>query len=119
MSRFEWKHISGKHVLKQDFSGLGGKDLLDALHESHETIRNRGQKEIVVMTNIKNLHFDKEVTKAFEELSQKNKEFVRESAIYGVGTIQKVAIRSVGQITGRHYNIFEDENETQKWIQTL
>lgn len=119
MARFEWSTINEKLVLKQDFSTLSGEELMKALQQSHLEIKSKGNRKIVVITNIRDLKFDRHVTKAFEELSEKNKPYVAESAIFGVGTIQKVAIESVGRITGRHYNIYREEKDVQAWLESL
>jgi len=115
MDRFQWTTVNGKTVLKQDFSDLGRDEMKDYLIKSHEVIKAKGKRDIVVMTNIRNLKFDRQITKAFEELSKKNKDYVMESAIFGVGTLQKVAIEAVGRLTGRHFNIFREEQEAMHW----
>lgn len=119
MERFKWDEINGKKVLYQDFSNLRKDEITALLNQSHKVIEQEGTKGIYVITNINSISFDRNTTKAFEDVSAQNKSYVKASALYGVGTWQKVAIEAVGKLTGREFSIFKTEEEAKKWLRTI
>jgi len=119
MDRFRWVLYNGKSVLYQDFSNLRKDELVSILEQSHKRIAEKGETDIIVVTNINSINFDRNTTKVFEEVSGKNKAFVRKSALYGVGTWQRVAIEAVGKLTGREFAIFKTSEEIDRWLNEL
>ncbi|MCK8059995.1 MULTISPECIES: hypothetical protein [unclassified Fusibacter] len=119
MERFKWSTYDGKLVLRQDFSGLSSDELLNMFKESQQIIRERGQRELIVITNLKNARFNKAATKGIEELAMANRSIVKKSAIFGVGLLQKMKFDSLGKLTGRQFEVFKEETEAQDWIRTL
>jgi hypothetical protein len=119
MERFKWSTYDGKLVLHQDFSGLSKSELINHFQESHFRIRNKGCRDLIVITNIRNIKIDKNTSIEFENLAKYNKTFIKESAVYGVGPLQKVALESVGRLTGRRFSVFREETEAQDWIRQL
>lgn len=119
MDRFRWEALNGKKILHQDFSNLGKDDVITLLEQSHKEIQENGTKGIYVITNLKSINFDRNTTKTFETISEKNKSYVKASAIFGVGTWQRVAIEAVGKLTGREFTIFKTEEEALKWLESL
>lgn len=116
MERFNWEVYEGKKVLRQDFSGLSKPELLEVLAQSHEKILASGIKDIYVLTNISGVTFDRKVTKQLEYIASLNKPYVKDSAVYGVGTIQKVALEAIGKLSGRHFTLFIDEDSARTWL---
>ena len=119
MKRFVWDEINGNKVLYQDFSNLRKDEVTDLLNQSHKIIEQEGTKGIYVITNISAISFDRNTTKAFEDVSLQNKSYVKASALYGVGTWQKVAIEAVGKLTGREFSIFKTEEEAKRWLKAI
>ncbi|MBF4691873.1 SpoIIAA family protein [Fusibacter ferrireducens] len=119
MDRFKWDEINGEKILYQDFSNLKKEEVVVLLNQSHEVIEQEGTKGIYVITNINSISFDRNTTRVFEEVSAQNKSYVKASALYGVGTWQRVAIEAVGKLTGREFSIFKTEEEAKKWLRTL
>jgi len=119
MDRFRWESLNGKKILHQDFSNLGKDDVITLLEQSNKEIQDKGSKDIYVITNLKSINFNRNTTKTFELISEKNKSYVKASAIFGVGTWQRVAIEAVGKLTGREFTIFKTEEEALKWLESL
>lgn len=119
MERFQWTEVHGKIVLKQDFSNLQHLELMKFLNHSHDMIKERGESDIIVVTNLENVVFDHQVIKHFCKVCEVNKPFVGASAIYNAGMVQRAAIESSGQITNRDFLMFFDDKAVEKWLNTL
>lgn len=119
MSRFNWMNHPKHTVLKQNFSELNATELLPIIDQCHEEVKKKGKTDIVLLTNIENVKFDRNVSHHFQELMTKNKPYVKESCIYGVGALQKVTIETVAKMTGRKINIFKTEAEALNWLEKL
>ncbi len=119
MTRFKWISNSNHTVLRQDFSGLTSVDLAPVIEQCHEEVKKKGKKDIIILTNIENIKFDRNTTHLFQELMTKNKPFVKESCIYGVGSLQKITIETVAKLTGRKLNLFKTEAEALNWLDKL
>ena len=68
MNRFEWTQINGRVVLKQDFSHLENLELMKLLNHSHEVIKDSGERDIIVITNMDDVVFDAQSAKQFCKL---------------------------------------------------
>lgn len=119
MNRFEWLELEGKTILKQDFSNLNSLELMKFLNHSHDLIKDRGEKDIIVVTNAEQVMFDHQVVKQFCKICEINKPYVSASAIYNATNIQKAAIESAAQLTNRHFLMFYDDKAVNEWIQKL
>lgn len=119
MNRFQWKDIGEYKCLMQDFSNVEREEVQDLLKRSHiEIFKHRGKK-VIVITNISGLVFDNNTTKIFSEYSERNKNAVYKSAIFGANVYHKVAIESIAKIVGREFYIFKDEEMAHKWVDDL
>lgn len=119
MERLEWTEVHGKTVLKQDFSHLEHLDIMRLLTKSHEAIVERGEKDIIVITDLKDVVFDHQVVKHFCKICEVNKPYIGASAIYNAGNVQKAAIESAGHQSNRDFLMFYDDRAIQKWLDTL
>ncbi|MDK2865921.1 MAG: hypothetical protein PWP51_741 [Clostridiales bacterium] len=116
MERLKWETDKGYNVLKVDFSNLDQDALIDAFDVTHHEIVNSGEENIVVITNIENVMFDRKVTRLFEAMSEKHKPFISLSAFYSANILQKMAIEAIGKLTEREFHIFRSEDELKVWM---
>lgn len=119
MERLEWTEVHGKTVLKQDFSHLEHLDIMRLMDKSHEEIEARGEKGIIVVTNLKDVVFDHQVVKHFCKICESNKPYVGASAIFNAGNVQKAAIESAAHLSNRDFLMFYDDKAIQKWLDSL
>lgn len=119
MNRFEWLDIDGKTVLKQDFSNLEHLDIMKFLNHSHDLIKDRGEKDIIVVTNMDHVTFDQQVMRHFSRVCEVNKPYVSASAIYNASSVQRAAIESVAHLTNRRFLMFNDEKAIEAWLESL
>lgn len=119
MMRFNWTQTSKDTVLRQDFTGLTATELGPVIAQCHDEVKKKGKTDIVILTNIENVKFDRNVSHQLQELMTKNKPYVKESCIYGVGSLQKITIETVAKIAGRKVNIFKTEAEALNWLEKL
>lgn len=118
-NRFEWVELDGFSVLMQDFSNLEGLELMKFLNHSHDLIKDRGEKDIVVVTNVEKVLFDHQIIKHFSKILEINKPYVSASAIYNASNVQKAAIESAAQVTNRNFLMFHDAKAVQSWLESL
>lgn len=119
MNHFEWLEIDGKTVLKQDFSYMDHLEIMKFLNHSHDLIKDKGERDIIVVTNLAGVNFDQQVMRHFSRVCEVNKPFVSASAIYNATSIQRAAIESVAQLTNRHFLMFNDEKAIEEWLESL
>lgn len=119
MNRFEWIEIEGKTILKQDFSNLEHLEIMKFLNHSHDIIKDRGEKNIIVVSNISKVNFDHQIMQHFSKICEINKPYVGASAIYNATSVQKAAIESAAHLTNRRFLMFYDEKAINTWLETL
>lgn len=119
MNRFEWLEINGKIILRQDFSHLKNVELMNFFNTSHDVIKDRGEKNIIVVTNMDDVIFDEHAAKQFCKLLEVNKPYVSASAIYNACNVQKMALESAASVTNRDFLIFFDKRSVDKWLDSL
>ncbi len=118
-NRFEWLELEGQTILMQDFSNLEGLELMKFLNHSHDLIKDRGDKDIIVVTNVNKVVFDSQITKHFSKVLEINKPYVSASAIYNASNVQKAAIESAAHLTNRNFLMFYDDKAVMNWIDSL
>ncbi len=119
INRFEWTDINGRTVLKQDFSHLKQAELMKFLNFSHELIKDRNEKNIIVVTNADQTIFDHQVMKHFGKICETNKPYIGASAIYNCTFVARAAIESAAQLSNRSFLMFYDDKAVEKWLDSL
>lgn len=118
-NRFQWMEVNGRTVLKQDFSNLKQTDLMKFLNMSHELIKDRDEKGIIVVTNADQAVFDHQVMKHFSRICEINKPYIGASAIYNCAFVTRAAIESAAQLSNRSFLMFHDDEAAEKWLESL
>ena len=117
-NRIKWETTNGQKVLKLDFSNLNGIDFLEAMEKSHEIIVSQDCENLIVMTDIYNVIFDRKTIKQFKTISFKNKQYIDMSLFFRVNTIQKMTIEAVGKLINREFHLFKSEDDLVSFIKT-
>lgn len=117
MERFSWLDIGHYKCLMQDFSGADVHEIKNLLETSHRELKIHSRNhKVVVITNIEDVKFDKDVTHLLCEIAVKNKPYIQDSAIYGVDVYQKVALSSISKISSRDFKLFKDKKAALEWL---
>ncbi len=116
MDRIKWEDKNRQHYLYIDLSHTDRTELVNIMKNASQEINESHLDDIIVITNVKDISFDKSVTKAFAEVSKTNKDHIALSAIYGAGPWVKVAIEAVGKMVDRDFYVFKSENDLKRWL---
>ena len=119
MNRFNWIEVNNMVILKQNFSNLNDLELSQMLKKSNDTLKERGESEVIVVTNADGVIFSAETLDQICKIFEKNKPFVSASAFYNVTEYQKSAILSAAQMTNRSFLMFHDEEAVNIWLDSL
>lgn len=119
INRFNWLDENGHKVLYIDLSDLNKIDLLTYVKMTHDEIVKSSFESIVVIADIKNTSFDKNTATAFEEVAQKNKPYIKASAMVNAGEFQKLAIKTIGKLTKRKFEFIASKDLIEEWLNKL
>jgi len=116
MDRVNFIEYKNVKILDLDFSGASKKEVIGLLSEASELIINEEENSVFVLTNVKDVLFDKYAAEHFEYISNKDRNFVVKSAMYEVNENQKLLIEGIGSLTGRRFMVFDSRDEALKWL---
>lgn len=79
-------------------------------------IRSKPPKSALMITNVTNARFNREMAELFKEYASHNTPYVKASALVGVSGIQKVVLTAVKTLTGRDYYLANSLEEAKEWV---
>lgn len=117
MRKIETISYKGKNILYLNFSGLKKLDDIQPLiNEVKGHMIKQPLKSQYALTNIEEMHFDKDIRDAFTDLVKHNKPYMLSSAIVGVTGMKQIVFNAIMKITGRDIKSFNTVEEAKEWL---
>lgn len=106
----------GKSIVLVDLADSQPCDTLGALPAAKPLISKAGPKAALVLTDVTNAVYDKEVAGAMKEFVSSNTPFIRASAIVGADGVRLVLLQTVIMITRREIKTFSNRDQALEWL---
>lgn len=101
-----------KEILYLDFSGLKTKeDILKQTEIFGRAIRSNPYRSVVTLTNIEDMHFNKEIYSFFSDYVKANNPYVVESAVIGMKGMMQIFYKGFVALTGRKVKVCDTMTE--------
>jgi hypothetical protein len=108
----------GKEIHSLNFANLKKEELIQGTIEAGRMIQSCPAGSCLTLTDVAGVIFDSEVVKAFKEMAEGNKNFVRAGALINVTGLQKVIYRGIVLFTKRNLQLFDSRDEALEWLAT-
>jgi len=118
-SRHYFLPHKGKRILYVDFTEftLERKDIgLAAIAEAQKIVGMQLPGSVLMITNVKDSAFDKDVVRAIRAFVDHNKTYVRRSAILGIKGLQLPLFNALNKLSGRKMVAFNSLMEARDWV---
>jgi hypothetical protein len=117
MERIVFTQYSGKKILHLDFAKCREpKELLESIGNAKQEVSKHAPKSLLVVTDVSDSIFPKELVDAMKELAKSNAPYVKASAIVGITGLKKYIFNTVIQLTGRKISAFDDLLSAKSWL---
>ena len=116
MKRVDIITIKGKSIVVVDASNMAGKDIVDLLAEAKKVIASQGSKSALVITEVTNAKYDKQVAEAVKDYASSNSPYIKASAVVGAEGIQLVLLQTAIFLTRREIKTFKARQEAAIWL---
>ena len=114
----------GVKILVNDFSGLSGQEIVDAIKENSRAMifkTTLGKKEWLNLSIFTDCHFDEAALKALSRVRLRMKPFFVAMAEVGMSDVQKLGLDMAASTskTDIPYRVFSDADEAKDWLATM
>jgi hypothetical protein len=116
---FEIVLYKGKKIVLVDISNTNTEQILAALPAAQKQIAFLPPKSALILTDVTNTVYNKEVSAAIKEFSAKNTPYVRASAVVGVDGLRSVLLQAVTMITHREIKACKTRDEAIEWLAAI
>jgi hypothetical protein len=116
MSRFEILSHKGKQVILVDLSNSVPDETLKVLPVAKAAIAKFPPKSALVLTDVTNATYNKDVASAIKDFSDKNTPFVKKSVVVGADGIRLVLLQTVTMLTRREIKTCKTRQEALDWL---
>ncbi len=106
----------GKNIVVVDIAHTAPAETISALKEAQKRIAENPPKSILMLTDVTDTTYNKDVSAAIQDFSAKNTPYVMRSAVVGVDGLKQVLLRTVNLITRREIKSFPSRQEALDWL---
>ena len=116
MSRFEILSHKGKQIVLVDLSNSQPEETLKVLPIAKVAIAKLSPKSALVLTDVTNAVYNKDVAAAIKDFSEKNTPFVKKSVVVGADGIRLILLQTVSMLTRREIKTCKTRAEALDWL---
>jgi hypothetical protein len=104
----------GKKILHMDFAYSKFEEVLSAINQSSELVKNEPKGSVLGLVDVRKSAFNKDVAQALKELAAANTPYIKMSVVVGIDGIKAVIFNAVLVFTQRKNLITMDDIEKAK-----
>jgi hypothetical protein len=119
MSKVEVLTHKGKSIIYINLSKCAPEDSVAALNEARTIIAKQPPKSALVLTNVTEAIYNKDVASAIKDFVSSNTPFMKASAIVGADGVRQVLLSTVTFITRREIKQHQTIQEAKDWLATF
>lgn len=117
MAKIEVREIKGTKLIIINFANLKKEsEIIDVMKEAAPIIRSSSLNSLYTIADISGMHFNNKIRDVFSDFANKNKPYVKATAISGVSGLQGFMINIINKITGRNMRSFSSIDEAKDWL---
>ena len=119
MERLKFIDYKGKRIFICNYANMSGEeeDLIISMVEGEKReMAKHPPKSLLVLTNVSNMYASKRIDKAFTEMIQHNRPYIKRSAVLGVVGLKKIIYGVMIALTGRDIKVFERIADAKDWL---
>lgn len=105
-----------KEILNLDFSECVYEELVAHIAKARDIISQQPPNSLLVLTNVTNMHINKDVAKTLREYLELNKPFVKASAVIGITSQTQVLFNTIITLARREIKVFDNEAAAKDWL---
>lgn len=119
MERVSTIIYKGKSIILVDLSSLPPEETLKVLPQAKAVIAKCPPKSALILTDVTNAVYNKEVASAIKEFSTHNTPYVKHSAVVGASGLSQVLLQTVIFLTRRELKAFSTRDQAKAWLVAL
>jgi hypothetical protein len=116
MGRFGTLVHKGKQIVLVDLSNCAPEETLKVLPIAKTGIGRLPPKSALVLTDVTNATYTKEVAAAIKDFSDKNTPYVKASVVVGADGIRQILLQTVSMLTRREIKLCKTRPEALDWL---
>jgi hypothetical protein len=109
----------GKEIVLADYDGLNPDEFLQEVLMNHEEWKNmvqRGEKDILVLSDVTGAIANDKVVRAFQEMSKTMESNTKASAVVGITGLRRFLLRAINKVSPFETEPFETRTEAMEWL---
>jgi hypothetical protein len=107
---------TGKTIVIIDLSNCTPESAIQIIPEAAVMISGQPLKSALVLTDVTNAHYTKEVAGEIKNFVQKNTPYIKASAVVGADGIRSILLNTVILISRREIKTFNDRSSAMNWL---
>lgn len=116
MDRVRFESHGEVRYLYNDMSACTPEEAKACLQRSHEEMKQEPEKSVLVLANVKNIRFNKDIVQTFKDVTKKNAPYVKTTAVYGLEGFTKLLVNTVAKFSKREMKAFDDLEQAREWL---
>ncbi len=114
--RIRWAFHKGKPVLRIDYSGLKGPEILPVIRQVPSFYKDQPKGSVLCFADVRNAFADDEVMEAMKALVRETKPYDKKVAVVGIAGVKGVLLMAVNLFTAHTMKPFTDEQDALDWL---
>jgi|WetSurMetagenome_2_1015567.scaffolds.fasta_scaffold372944_1 hypothetical protein len=119
MNKVQTTIQSGKKIIIIDLSNCTPESAMLIIPEAAVVISGQPLKSALVLTDVTNAHYTKEVAGEIKNFVQENTPYIKASAVVGADGIRSILLNTVILISRREIKTFNDRSSAMSWLTTI
>lgn len=108
---------SGKSIVLVDLSSCQAEEAIKQVLPAAKTMISQSPpKSALVLTDVSNSSYNKEVAEALKNWSKGNTPYVKASAVVGADGLRAILLQTVKLLTGREIKACKSRGEAMTWL---
>jgi len=116
MDRIKKITQNGKTIILVDLSNAKPEDVVTTIPLAYSTISTYAAKSALVLTNVTNATYNKDVAESIKNFVKNNTPYIRASAVVGAEGVRLILLNTVIFLTRREIKTFNTLPEALTWL---
>ncbi len=114
--RIQWITHKGKRVLRIDYSGLRGKEVIPVVRQAPRFYEGEPPKSVLCLADVRNSFADEETMEVIKKTIAQTKIHDKKVAVVGIEGVKGILLMAVNLFTGHNMKPFTNEQQALDWL---
>jgi len=111
---------NGVKILYEDYSQSKPQETIALLKKAEGIISGEPLNSVLALVNVKDSHFDTDLSAALKDFVKKNTPYIKCAAVYGVEGLKEIIFKGIIAFTGRkNLVLFKTLDEAKDYLVNL